>query len=287
MARGSVTVALSGDAGDELFGGYNRYLMAGQIWSRISNVPRPLRQAAASVMSRVKPQRWEWLYGAAKGMLSSRWQVSQPADKIHKLIELLGVRDAHGLYKDLVSQWKSPQSVVLDGGSPVSLLDVSGDVMSTLGFEQWMMFMDAQTYLPDDILVKMDRAAMSVSLETRIPLLDHRVVEFAARLPLDMKIRDGQGKWILRQILYRYVPRELIERPKTGFSIPLGHWMRGPLREWAEALISESRLKSEGFLDAGIVRQRWDEHMSGRRDWQYQLWNILMFQSWLEEFSRT
>jgi asparagine synthase (glutamine-hydrolysing) len=132
----------------------------------------------------------------------------------------------------------------------------------------------------------MDRAAMSVSLETRIPLLDHRIVEFAARLPLDMKIRDGQGKWILRQILYQHVPRELIERPKTGFGIPLGQWLRGPLREWAEALISESRLKSEGFLDADIVRQRWDEHMSGRRDWQHQLWNVLMFQSWLEEFNR-
>jgi len=128
---------------------------------------------------------------------------------------------------------------------------------------------------------------MSVSLETRVPLLDHRVVEFAARLPLHMKIRDGQGKWILRQILYQHVPREMIERPKTGFAIPLGQWMRGPLREWAETLLSESRLVSEGFLNARVVRQRWEEHLSGRRDWQYQLWNVLMFQSWLEEFSRT
>jgi asparagine synthase (glutamine-hydrolysing) len=133
----------------------------------------------------------------------------------------------------------------------------------------------------------MDRAAMSVSLETRVPLLDHRVVEFAARLPLHLKIRDGKGKWILRQILYQHVPREMIERPKTGFAIPLGQWMRGPLREWAETLLSESRLASEGFLDASLVRQRWEEHLSGRRDWQYQLWNVLMFQSWLEEFSRT
>jgi asparagine synthase (glutamine-hydrolysing) len=287
MARGSVTVALSGDGGDELFGGYNRYLMAGQLWNRMSKVPRPLRQAAASALGQVSPQRWERLYGAAKGLLSSRWQVSQPADKIHKLIELLAVQDPHALYKNLVSQWKSPESLVLGGGSPVSLLDAGIDNMPSLAFEEWMMLMDAQTYLPDDILVKMDRAAMSVSLETRVPLLDHRVVEFAARLPLHLKIRDGQGKWILRQILYQHVPREMIERPKTGFAIPLGQWMRGPLREWAETLLSESRLASEGFLDASLVRQRWEEHLSGRRDWQYQLWNVLMFQSWLEEFSRT
>jgi asparagine synthase (glutamine-hydrolysing) len=287
MARGSVTVAISGDGGDELFGGYNRYLMAGQLWNSMSKVPRPLRQAAASALGRVSPQRWERLYGASKGLLPSRWQVSQPADKINKLIELLALQDAHALYKNLVSQWKSPESVVLGGGLPVSLLDAGIDNIPSLAFEEWMMLMDAQTYLPDDILVKMDRAAMSVSLETRVPLLDHRVVEFAARLPLHLKIRNGQGKWILRQILYQHVPREMIERPKTGFAIPLGQWMRGPLREWAETLLSESRLVSEGFLNARLVRQRWDEHLSGRRDRQNQLWNVLMFQSWLEEFSRT
>lgn len=287
MARGSVTVAISGDGGDELFGGYNRYLIAGQLWDRMSKVPRPLRQAAASALGQVSPQRWERLYGVVKGLLSSRWQVSQPADKIHKLIELLAVQDPHALYNNLVSQWKSPESLVLGGGSPVSQWDVGIDNMPSLAFEEWMMLMDAQTYLPDDILVKMDRAAMSVSLETRVPFLDHRVVEFAARLPLHLKIRDGQGKWILRQILYQHVPREMIERPKTGFAIPLGQWMRGPLREWAETLLSESRLVSEGFLNASLVRKRWEEHLSGRRDWQYQLWNVLMFQSWLEKFSRT
>jgi asparagine synthase (glutamine-hydrolysing) len=286
MARRSVTVALSGDAGDELFGGYNRYLMAGRLWNRMSKVPRPLRQAAASAMGQISPQRWERLYCAAKGLLSSRWQVSQPADKIHKLIELLAEQNPHALYRNLVSHWKSPQGVVLGGGSPATLLDAGDGDMPALAFEEWMMLMDAQTYLPDDILVKMDRAAMSVSLETRAPLLDHRVVEFAARLPLDLKIRNGQGKWILRQILYQHVPREMIERPKTGFAIPLGQWMRGPLREWAETLLSESRLVSEGFLNARVVRQRWDEHLSGRRDWQSSLWNVLMFQSWLEEFSR-
>jgi asparagine synthase (glutamine-hydrolysing) len=286
MARGTVTVALSGDAGDELFGGYNRYLMAGRLWNRMSKVPLPLRLAAANAMGKVSPQRWERLYDVAKGMLSSRWQVSQPADKIHKLMELMAVQSPQDLYKSLVSQWKKPGEVVLGGGITSNMLDAAVDTPSP-SFEEWMMSMDAQTYLTDDILVKMDRAAMSVSLETRVPLLDHRVVEFAARLPLGMKIRNGQGKWILRQILYRYVPQGMIERPKTGFAIPLGQWMRGPLRDWAESLISESRLISEGFLDARVVRLKWDEHLSGRRDWQYPLWNVLMFQAWLTEFNLT
>jgi asparagine synthase (glutamine-hydrolysing) len=286
VARGSVTVALSGDAGDELFGGYNRYLMAGRLWSRMSKVPRPLRRSVAGIIGQVSPQSWGSLYGAAKGLLPSRWQVSQPSDKIHKLIEMLSVKDRYALYKNLVSQWKSPENVVLGGNPPDSLLDASDDFMPTLGFEEWMMLMDAQTYLPDDILLKMDRAAMSVSLETRVPLLDHRVVEFAAHLPLDMKIRNDQGKWILRQILYRHVPREMIERPKTGFAIPLGQWMRGPLRDWAETLLAESRLISEGFFNAGVVRQRWKEHLSGHKDWQSSLWTVLMFQSWLDNFNR-
>lgn len=286
IARGSVTVALSGDAGDELFGGYNRYLMAGRLWNRMSKVPRPLRRSVAGILGQVSPQSWGSLYGAAKGLMPSRWQVSQPSDKIHKLMELLSVKDRYALYKNLVSQWKFPENVVLGGNQPDSLLDTSDDFMRTLGFEEWMMLMDAQTYLSDDILVKMDRAAMSVSLETRVPLLDHRVVEFAAHLPLDMKIRNGQGKWILRQILYRHVPREMIERPKTGFAIPLGQWLRGPLRDWAETLLSESQLISEGYFNAGVVRQRWKEHLSGSKDWQSSLWTVLMFQAWLDNFNR-
>lgn len=280
MARTSVTVALSGDAGDELFGGYNRYLFAGRLWNRMSKMPRPLRQVLARAMGRISPMRWEWLYGVTKGLLSSHWQVSQPDNKIHKLIELLAVRNEHELYNTLVSHWKLPQSIVLGGNYPPRML---GPDMTGLDFEEWMMFMDTLTYLPDDILVKVDRAAMSVGLETRVPFLDHRVVEFATRLPLDLKIRNGQGKWILRQILYKHVPPEMIERPKMGFSIPIADWLRGPLRDWAEDLLQESRLRKEGFLNPVQVRLKWIEHLSGKRNWDYQLWNVLMFQAWLIE----
>jgi asparagine synthase (glutamine-hydrolysing) len=281
MARSSVTVALSGDAGDELFGGYNRYLVARRLWNRMSMLPRPLRLGLASVMGRISPQRWEWLYGATKGFLSSEWQISHPVDKINKLIEMLPVQNEHALYKSLVSQWKSPQNIVLGSNFIASELDTKNSDMFDLDFEKWMMFIDATTYLPDDILVKTDRAAMSVSLETRVPFLDHRVVEFAARLPQNMKIRNGQGKWILRQILDKHVPRELIERPKMGFGIPIGNWLRGPLRDWAEDLLDESRLRKEGFLNPIPIRLKWIEHLSGMRNWEYQLWNVLMFQAWL------
>jgi asparagine synthase (glutamine-hydrolysing) len=281
MSHGSVSVALSGDAGDELFGGYNRYLLAGRLWSRMSKVPRPLRQGLASGMSQLSPQVWALFYGATKGLMPNHWQVSQPADKIQKLIQLLAVQDEHALYKNVVSQWKSPQDIVFGGNSPVSMLAGDAGDMPAMGFEEWMMLMDTQTYLPDDILVKTDRAAMSVGLETRVPLLDHRIVEFAARLPLKFKIRDGQGKWILRQILYKHVPREMIERPKMGFSIPIDRWLRGPLRNWAEDLLDESRIRKEGYLNAAPIRQKWIEHLSGKRNWQHQLWNVLMFQAWL------
>jgi asparagine synthase (glutamine-hydrolysing) len=153
-------------------------------------------------------------------------------------------------------------------------------------FTQRMMFLDLTSYLPDDILVKVDRAAMAVSLETRVPLLDPEVVRFAWRVPLSMKLRDGQGKWLLRQVLYKHVPREFIERPKSGFDVPIGDWLRGPLRDWAESLLDEARIRREGFFDARPIREKWDQHLSGRRDWQGPLWNILMFQAWLQAESQ-
>ena len=198
---------------------------------------------------------------------------------------MLASTSPDALYRGLVSHWQDPESVIISSHEPSTLLTGNSPSLNRLDHTQRMMALDMLTYLPDDILVKVDRAAMGVSLETRIPFLDHRVVEFAWRLPQSMKLRDGKTKWALRQVLYRYVPQELIDRPKMGFGVPIGAWLRGPLREWAEELLDESRLKREGFINPAPVRLKWDEHLSGQRNWQHSLWPVLMFQAWLE--SRT
>jgi asparagine synthase (glutamine-hydrolysing) len=181
-----------------------------------------------------------------------------------------------------VSHWKDPAAVVLGAQEPPTVLTDRAQWARLADFTQRMMYLDLVSYLPDDILVKVDRAAMGVSLETRVPLLDHNVVEFAWRVPLSMKIRNGQGKWLLRQVLYRYVPKELVERPKTGFGVPIDVWLRGPLRDWAESLLDEARIRRDGFFDPKPIRQKWREHLSGRHNWQYYLWDVLMFQAWQE-----
>jgi asparagine synthase (glutamine-hydrolysing) len=279
LAKRHVTVALSGDGGDELFAGYNRYFLGARAWPRISHVPRPLRRGVAQGLRMLSPQTWDCLAAAMRPITPSRYQVRMAGDKLHKVADVLASSDGQELYRRLVSQWWL-EPLVLDAGGPTPAPEGQWAAVSALTHR--MMLLDTITYLPDDILVKVDRAAMSVSLETRVPMLDHRVFEFAWRLPLRMKVRDGLGKWILRQLLYRYVPRHLVERPKMGFAVPLDAWLRGPLREWAEHLLAESRLRLEGFLDAQIVRRRWQEHLAGQRNWQYQLWNVLMFEAWLE-----
>jgi asparagine synthase (glutamine-hydrolysing) len=203
-------------------------------------------------------------------------------DKLHKLAEVIDKESPEALYKRLISHWDTPSSVVLNSHEPPTIISDKAQWADMDDFTLRMMYLDTMTYLPDDILVKVDRAAMGVSLETRVPFLDHNVVEFAWRLPLSLKVRNGQGKWILRQVLYKYVPAELIERPKMGFGVPIDTWLRGPLREWAEELLSESRLRQEGYFNHAPIRQKWTEHLSGKRNWQYHLWDILMFQSWLE-----
>jgi asparagine synthase (glutamine-hydrolysing) len=282
LARRHVTVSLSGDAGDELFGGYNRYAMTQSLWRRIASVPRPLRGALAAALTSLSPATWNKLAGAVQPILPSRARMAVPGDKIHKGAAVLSSRSPDELYLGLVSLWRDPASVVIGGEEPPTLLTGAKPALDGLGEIERMMTLDMLTYLPDDILTKVDRAAMSVSLETRVPFLDHRVVEFAWRLPLDMKLRGGETKWALRQVLYRHVPRELMERPKMGFGVPIGDWLRGPLRDWAEHLLSPSRLAAEGYFRPEPIRQIWADHLKGHVNMQYLLWCVLMFQAWLD-----
>lgn len=274
-ARSNVTVALSGDAGDELFGGYNRYLWGPRIWQRLNWMPHPLRHGLGRAIAAVPPSAWDRV-----GTLTGD-RVSRVGDKAHRLAaSLRDVRTMDDLYRSLVAEWPGETMVSGLGGAGQTLLD--DPLPTTLAHDgaARMMTQDMRTYLPDDILCKVDRAAMAVSLETRVPFLDPNVLAASARLPSEMKIREGQGKWALRQILYRHVPRELIERPKTGFGIPVGEWLRGPLRGWAEDLLSEDALRRDGLIDPVPVCQAWAEHLSGRRDWTQRLWIVLMLMAW-------
>jgi asparagine synthase (glutamine-hydrolysing) len=298
-ARQKVTVALSGDAGDELFGGYNRYFWGPRIWRRLAWLPYPGRQALGAAIRVVPTAGWDALSRPMNALLPAAKNLARAGVNAHKLATRLnGVRNIEDFYKSLVSEWQDPAQVVKGAGGenggdkggllrePASMLT---DPWPSAGAEQHqlrMMYRDSMTYLPDDILCKVDRAAMATSLETRVPFLDHRVAELAWQLPLNMKIRNGQGKWALRQVLYKYVPKELIDRPKAGFAIPVGQWLRGPLKDWAEALLDEKRLEVEGYFYPKPIRDKWVQHLSGSFDHTPSLWAVLMFQSWLESTDR-
>jgi asparagine synthase (glutamine-hydrolysing) len=282
LARRYVTVSLSGDGGDELFGGYKRYFLWGRIWNAIQWAPAFLREAAAWSLRRVGPQRWNRVLGFALSHFPSARDIAAPGEKMEKLAQMLSAKDSFSRYQVVISDWESSDSAIRGGAAPSSMLHERSVGPEFRDFRLQMMFLDAVTYLPDDILVKLDRAAMAVNLESRVPFLDHRVVEFAAGLPLSLKLRNGKGKWILRRLLYQYVPHELIDRPKKGFSLPIAEWLRGPLREWAEELLSENRLRGDGYFHPKVIRRIWEDHVSGRRDLRHHLWALLMFQAWLD-----
>jgi len=284
LARQFVTVSLSGDGGDELFAGYHRYFTGQNIWFKLKKLPFWLRRLSAYGIRQISPSHWERF----SSLLPKRFQPRLMGDKLHKFADILTAITPTAFYQMLVSQWDDPATLVL--GSEEKF------VFPWIGLEhpfnqekhlvEIMQMMDLRTYLLDDILTKVDRASMAVGLEARVPLLDHRVVEFSWCLPLHAKIREGEGKWLLKRVLDRYVPRNLIERPKMGFGVPIDQWLRGPLREWAEELLSVTRLQQEVILNARLIRKRWEEHLQGQRNWQYSLWGVLMFQAWQERWMK-
>ena len=288
-ARQSVTVSLSGDAGDELFGGYNRYLMAPRLWSKLSKVPVFFRKIASMILIAVPIQYWNWVFKQYNKLTKQQNDFVHFGEKVHRFASRLRFLNSEDdLFLSLISEPSADQIVLKNAtNSKIDPINPSflSDPLPKNGVNDLasrMMYLDTLNYLTDDILCKVDRAAMGNSLETRVPFLDHKIVELAWRMPLEMKINHSKGKSILRNILYKHVPKQLIERPKAGFSIPLGEWLKGPLKEWAGVLLESSRIEKEGYLNSNYVNQLWVEHLTGKRDGTFKIWSILMFQSWLE-----
>jgi len=280
LARRHVTVALSGDGGDETFAGYKRYALHGDLRRTFGRMPRIARPAIAGLLRAVPVGAANKIFGFADPWLRRYGSGGAAGDKIRKAADLVALPDDRALYLDLMSHWKNAEALV-EGARPLARLADDVRVPAFRDAIHPLMLDDALAYLPDDILVKVDRTSMSLGLEARVPLLDHRVLELAWRLPLALKTRNGETKWALRRILERHLPADLIDRPKMGFGLPIDQWLRGPLRDWAESLLSEARLR-DGMLDPAPIRAKWREHLGGGRQWHYYLWDVLMLQSWRE-----
>ncbi|MPW17411.1 asparagine synthase (glutamine-hydrolyzing) [Paraburkholderia sp. CNPSo 3157] len=282
LTRRTVTVSLSGDGGDEVFGGYNRHVLAQRFWNNLGYLPAPARRSAARLIKSVRGETLDRAIAPFIRFLPANRQYTNIGEKLHKLADVIGAVSFDAFYRRLTSTCDTAEDVVLQAN--VQSLALASRLKSPPGLSatEQMMYLDTVRYLPDDILTKVDRAAMSVSLETRIPFLDRRIVEFSWRLPLSMKVRDGEGKRILRKLLHRYVPLQLVNRPKHGFSVPIGNWLRGELRDWAADLLSPARIESQNLLNPRTVGIMWQQHLAGTHNWQHQLWTVLMFQAWLD-----
>jgi len=279
LAREKVTVSLSGDGGDEFFGGYHRYFLGRKLWDKVDRLPHVTRPLASAALRAVPMDAWNKLLSPRHRFVPKVLRRERAGERIHKLARAMTSQDPDWLYYEVVAQWND----VVEGARDLPVgITTPASWPRIDDYTERMMYFDQISYLPDDILVKVDRASMAVSLEAREPLLDHRLIEFAWRLPLHMKLRDGKGKWILKKLLSRYVPQQLIERPKMGFGIPIDHWLRGSLRDWAESLLAERRLSEEGFFDVAKIRRKWTDHLAGAGEWQQYVWTVLMFQAWLD-----
>ena len=274
LARTEVTVALTGDGGDEFFGGYNRYLSTPALWAAAERVPRALRRGAVASLDRVAPEVWD----RAARAVPSRLRPQQVGLKVQKALRVGGARSPHDAFIQLITDWPDPTRLVPGSREPRTVLTDPLRHPVTPTFVESMMALDSVTYLPDDILAKVDRAGMATSLETRLPLLDRDIVEFAASLPMHMRIRRTSSKWVLRAVLERYVPTDLVDRPKSGFGIPIDEWLRGPLRTWADDLLHSEPVRR--YLDIGQIEPVWRSHLSGQRNAAYELWDVLMFAAW-------
>lgn len=283
LTRRHVTVALSGDGGDELFCGYNRYLWARTMWRGLSLVPHSLRKIVARALRGASPAQLDRFLTPAMKALPRRMRIPHAGERLAKLAASLDVADPTSVYLRFLSHWNDPREIVLGGMEPATGMSQSIAVAGSTAFTRYMMRVDSSNYLPDDIMVKVDRASMAVSLESRVPMLDHRVFEFAASLPVDYLLQGREGKQVLRHILYRHVPKQLVDRPKTGFGVPLEAWLRGPLREWASDLLAPSTMQRQGIFRPAVIDRYWQEHLSGSRSWHYQLWDVLMLTAWMED----